>query len=170
MALVTVDPGGLETIRAHLQRIATVEQQAALVEPLLLRWETILAEDNKRGLLAGLDCNDQPMPPTQRERDTSLSRRLGGGKPLVPRDTRSRAIRLARTGHGRSASGYFAALAWDGFTASNGRSILTMHRSAHGAPYPVRDVISRPRPTAVNLARNSLREWGETILKYKYKG
>jgi hypothetical protein len=36
--------------------------------PLMEEWERVLADDNRRRALAGLDCNDQPMMPTQRER------------------------------------------------------------------------------------------------------
>lgn len=192
MALVDLAP--LERLAAHLDTIADLDRQADLVEPLLLRLETVLRDDNERGLLAGLDCNDQPMPPTQRETHQHsawrtikgrrvlvalatppkagdqgpIRHRKGGGKPLVPRGTQSRAIANARTAHGRlGPRSYFAALAWHAFDSDAGAPILAYHRTASGAPYPVRDVMSRPRPTAVGLAKKSLREWGEQLLQYK---
>jgi hypothetical protein len=40
---------------------------------LMEEWERVLTDDNRRRALAGLDCNDQPMMPTQRERGLAKS-------------------------------------------------------------------------------------------------
>lgn len=164
----TVDLAPLKRVSAHLRRIADAGAANAMpvVEPLLVEWETILQQDNERGLLAGLDCDDQPMPPTRREQTPRLSNTLGSGPPLVPSGTASRAIQLARTAHGQDGVGFRAYLAWEGFTAENGRHILSMHARPINAPYPRRDVIAKPRPTAIRRAREALRKWGRDLLRY----
>lgn len=164
----TIDLTPIKRVSKALDRIARAGSADAMpiIEPLMIRWETILKEDNERGLLAGLDADDQPMPKTQRELSPSLSRRKGAGPPLVPRGRQSRAIALARTAHGHDGVGFRAYLGWDGFLAEgNGRGVLGMHANPIGARYPKRDVIARPRPTAVRLAREALREWGRTLLR-----
>lgn len=214
----------------------------------------MLLEDNERGLLAGLDCDEQPMPPTQREtttfagtiahqaateaaykaareaksgvsashrqeikaargklreakraaprkkgakgrkktgavrywerrvgqlegrkllvgervaaernlastkaardkarkRRTSRAQTEGAGPPLVPHGAQSRAIRLLEvTEVGRDSAGWYVLAAWDSFDSKDGRPILEMHANPIDAPYPKRDVISKPRPSVV---------------------
>ncbi len=64
----TVDFSGLDRLRARLKRIA--EPDAA---PLMLSWMKTIDEDNRRGIMAGLDKDGNPIAPvTYRPKPTAL--------------------------------------------------------------------------------------------------
>lgn len=163
-----LDLSGIVNVQTRLGRLANLTRET--VRPLLEEGGRILIEDNERGLLAGLDANDQPMPPTKRQMDGGKSKRLGAGPPLVPNRKASRAILWFGKGggavrYGQDATGYFVDAGWDSFTASNGRDVLSMHANPVNAPYPRRDVISHPRPTAVRRFRAAVNVWARNLLR-----
>lgn len=164
-----LDFSGVVNVQARLRRVAALSR--ADIEPLLQEGGRILIEDNARGLLAGEDAHGAPMPATQRELGIGSSRREGSGPPLAPKRRQSRAIAwFARGGgaprYGQDGTGYFVDAGWDSFTAPNGRDILSMHAyPAAGARYPRRDVISRPRPTAVARFREAVRVWAQNLIR-----
>jgi hypothetical protein len=57
----TGNTGAFTRLAAKLQGLGTIT--TAQVRPLLERWERILVEDNRKGVLAGLDKYGMPMPP-----------------------------------------------------------------------------------------------------------
>jgi len=155
MGLTVTNLEGLTKVRKRLEAIQQLD-----FSPLMVDGERILREDNTRRALAGLDCNDNPMPVTMREINTAMSRRKGTGPPLAPNRRASREINpgVVQTASTRSAP-WLATLRWVGFDAKNGMPILGMHAYAVGSnhPYPRRDVISHPTPTAVAKFRAALR-------------
>jgi hypothetical protein len=54
----TVDLSGLDRIQARLRKIADPD-----ATPLMATWMRIIDDDNRRGVLAGLDMNGNPMVP-----------------------------------------------------------------------------------------------------------
>lgn len=152
MGLTITNLEGLTKVRKRLERIQQLD-----FSPLMAEGARILKSDNTRRALAGLDCNDQPMPVTMREINAAMSRRKGTGPPLAPNRRASRVINLTETAYSRS-SPWVATLRWIGFDSKNGKSILGMHAYDVGTnhPYPRRDVISNPTPTAVRLFREAL--------------
>lgn len=57
-ATATVDTTGLDRIQARLRKIADPD-----ATPLMATWMRIIDDDNRRGILAGLDMNGNPMVP-----------------------------------------------------------------------------------------------------------
>jgi hypothetical protein len=145
---------GLDSITRIQKRLA--RYSAADYQPLMVTWEKRLKEGNRIGVLAGLDAYGNPMPATVRERTASLSQKHGSGKPLNPRDSRSRVIKDAVTAHGRTGSQWFATLAWENFLTKDGQHILSLHANPSGkARYPKRDLIGI-RPKDFALAQKDL--------------
>jgi hypothetical protein len=67
--MATVDFSGLDRLQARLRRIA---QPEATMPVLMASWTKIVADDNRRGILAGLDKDGLPMAPvTYRPRPTA---------------------------------------------------------------------------------------------------
>ena len=69
------DFAGIDRVKRRLQSLKDVD-----ASPLMERWKDILVEGNRRGVLAGLDGKDQPMPP--------LQYRNGAGKNTANRQAR----------------------------------------------------------------------------------
>ncbi len=152
MGLTVTNLEGLTRVRKRLEAINRLD-----FTPLMAEGARILNEDNRRRALAGLDCNDQPMPVTMREINAATSRRKGTGPPLAPNRRASRVIQLAETSYTRSAP-WVSMLRWIGFDSKNGLPILGLHAYEVGTnhPYPRRDVISNPTPIAVARFREAL--------------
>lgn len=53
--------GDFEGTRYFAARLSTIKNY---VGPLMMAWAKVLVEDNRRGVLAGVDGNDQPVKPT----------------------------------------------------------------------------------------------------------
>jgi len=85
---------------------------------------------------------------------------MGTGPPLAPNGVASRVVNQTETASTRSAP-WVSYLRWISFDAENGLSILGMHahQEGHSWPYPKRDVISHPTPTAVRRFREELRRF-----------
>lgn len=63
---------GFDLLNAQLERL--IDPDAT---PLMVEWEHILVEDNRRGVLAGLDKDGDPMPPvTYRPRGPRAPKRV----------------------------------------------------------------------------------------------
>jgi hypothetical protein len=64
----TADFAGLERVKARLGKIANPD-----ATPLMLAWAKIIDEDNRRGIMAGLDKDGVPMAPaTYRPRPSAV--------------------------------------------------------------------------------------------------
>jgi hypothetical protein len=57
---LTVEWPGLAKLTAQMVKISNYDPM-----PVLQKWEDIIVEGNRRGVLSGLDGLDQPMPPLQ---------------------------------------------------------------------------------------------------------
>ena len=124
--------------------------------PLMEEWEDIITEDNRRGVLAGLDKDGRPMPAVTYRPVTARPRRwthkqeqshlaakghLGAagdnlssaqyrrldGPPLAPRGARSRVIANLFTQHGRVGDEWFAEGAWGEVVSRDGTQFLDAH-------------------------------------------
>ena len=152
--------GGLIRVERYLRNLAKLD-----MKPLATKIEKIVISENQRRLLSGLDSNDAAMKPTKREQNPNLSRRLGGGPPLIPNRKASRAIQLFRVVDRTFHSGGFVIVfSWPGFTSSNGKSILGFHKNGSG-PYPVRD-ITRVSPSTKQLIQKTANEYVTKALRY----
>jgi hypothetical protein len=60
--MANTDFSGIVRINRRLDRLG--ELKDASVEPLLEEWEKVLVEDNRKGVLAGLDRHGIPLQPT----------------------------------------------------------------------------------------------------------
>lgn len=146
------DISGIGRIIKHLKSLSDIE-----IRPLAEEMGRIMVEENRRRLLAGLDSDEKPMPPTKRELGIGSSQRRGSGPPLVPRRTASRAIALFRViRYERSGKGEMRIVCgWDSFDTRKGQSIPDLHaRPGPGARYPRRD-IKRVGPTAIKRCREA---------------
>lgn len=167
MGFTVTNLEGLVKIRKHLERAAKLDYT-----PLMEEGARILQQDNIRRSLAGLDCNDQSMPSTQRERDpkqTQLGAK-GTGKPLDPNREQSRIVANVRVSWTQNhAAPWYSTLAWMGFDSKRGEPILAFHAHTRGHdwPYPKRDVISHPTPTATKKFRAALRAFVRSELRKK---
>jgi hypothetical protein len=154
---------------------------------LMEDWERVIVEDHRRGVLAGLDKDDQPMPPLKyrggrgaptkgRKKSqfgtvkhpnnpgsggnlsTSQYRKLTGPR-LAPRGEESRVITNLHTGHGRDAktNAWFAVGAWDRVVSKKGVPFLMFHFNGEGR-LPRYD-LRGVRPEGFRQAVQLLRQW-----------
>lgn len=153
-----------------LQKLAGVD-----FGPLMEGWEKVLQVDNRRGLLAGLDGEGNPLEPVTYRPKTVKSVDLAvlphnnltgshyrslDGPPLIPRGLGSRAVTNFRTSNGRLADGdWFAAGAWEDVLDVRGRPFLSGHFEGQGH-LPKRD-LRGVRPQAVAEASEGLRKFLE---------
>lgn len=139
------------------------------MNPLIKDWEKILAEDNVRRAMVGLDCNDRPMTTTQRELSPAKSRRTGSGPPLAPHGMSSRIVTAARTRGSYNRGRGYAELGWDSFDSRSGQPILPFHQ--HGIPSRsgpiVRDVMSHPSPTALRKCQEAVTKFVSKLLSFR---
>ena len=127
-----------DRLAAHLRKLADPEPT-----PLMKAWEKIITEDNRLGVLAGLDKHGLPMRPVTYRPARSKSRgaapgprglftglgpqassinnnltsaeyRHLSGPPLATRGSNSRVIANLSTRHGRAPSGYLHAWVAEG--------------------------------------------------------
>ena len=145
---------GSKAIDAAIRRVRKVAAIGpAELTPLLEEWEDIIAEDNRKGILAGRDKDDQPIDPVTYRTGVakrSVAVRSGGkfgsvagsfkggsngnlspaqyklltGPPTAPRRDESRVITNLVTRHGRRGKLYFAEAAWDGVVDAKGKPFL----------------------------------------------
>ncbi|SRR5579883_253174 len=144
----TVDFGGLERLRARLARIADPD-----ATPLMVAWMKIIDDDNRRGVLAGLDKDGLPLAPvTYRPRPPGIQRhrkrgrgaynagpganlssseyRRLDGPPLAPRGVGSRVITNLKFRYGRAGPldlNWAAIGYWDQVVDRRGNTFLHYH-------------------------------------------
>lgn len=154
-----VDLSGLDEIVALVGRFAAPDPA-----PLLARLSGIMEEDNRAGLMAGLDKDGlplRPIDPASRARGRKGSRSpggfAGGGPPLVPRGEFSRAIRNYEVkAEPFGAGGTFV-------LAGSWRDAAFLRHHAEGVRYKNGRVIRRDvmgiRPAGVARMLEAVGEW-----------
>lgn len=179
---------GLKAIQERLNRLANLTDEA--VAPLLDELRDIVTEDNRKGVLAGRDKSDQPMPETkyrlnrvsrtrartrkqgfgmtrfglQGDNLTSAEYRTLTGPPLAPRRDRSRVIANFVTRAGKSGQGrYFVEWGWANVVNAKGQTFLQYHFDGKGR-LPKRD-LRGVRPWGQERMKRALREWSRGVLK-----
>lgn len=136
--------------------------------PLAEVWGAIIEEDNRRGVLQGLDGWGRPLVPiaqsTRRHRKSAMGAADPNAPPLIPAWERSRVISAFTSGwiwerHG-SVQKYTVIGAWENvFTSSSGVQFLPFHFRGEGK-LPRRD-LAHLRPDGVAAARRALRAFVE---------
>jgi hypothetical protein len=155
---------------------------------LMEEWEAIIVEDNARGVMAGRDKDDAPMPPVT-YRDGRAGRPRKGdafgahnpgvagnlapadyrrltGPPLAPRGLDSRVITNLMTEHGRDpaeAHAWYAKGAWLDVVNADGVPFLQYHFDGAGK-LPRRD-LRGVRPEGLRRAEEALARWVDNLLK-----
>jgi len=160
---------------------------------LMVDWEKIIYEGNRRGVLQGIDGHGRPMTPLKYRNgrgNASKANRSGrgfgkgGGKRfdnlttaeyrkltgprLAPRRLQSRSIANLVTGHGRDPSHHyqwFAVGNWDNVVNAKGEKFYMAHfEPKAGSRLPKYDL--RPvRPEDKRLAKQVLRGWIRSVLR-----
>ena len=182
MSLI-IDLSGLDRIRKRFERIANPD-----ATPLMLSWMIIIEQDNRRGVLAGLDKNGAPMLPvtyrpvgkpiklrnqsraynamgTEGNLTSSQYRRLTG-PPLAPRGQFSRVITNLQTDwqDGREHPPWMAWARWKGVVSKTGFEFLPVHFEGkplgRGGPRKQRDLRGL-RPDGHAKAREAMINWAE---------
>lgn len=118
-----------------------------------------MLEGNEQGLLAGLDRDGEPMPPTKREMTPSIAARLGNGKPLNPKGGSSRSIADFSV---RVIPISAQALAVDGTWPT--APFFVYHREGRVKGAPIRDIVGI-RPLTMDVIMRHTREWAERKLR-----
>ncbi len=184
--MATFDYAGLGRLQDRLQ--AFVHTDPA---PLLAQWRIIIEEDNRKGILAGLDKDGQPMRPvTYRPKPaaktwgkakqakhlagatspahnnlTSAQYRRLAGPPLAPRGAHSRVITNLLTGSGWDSAErvWFAEGAWFDVVSRRGVPFLPYHFHLLPSRLPKRD-LTGVRPWGRQRALTALVAWGKSLL------
>lgn len=125
----TIDTTGLDRLRARFARIVNPDPR-----PVLETWQDIMDEDNRRGVLAGLDGQGNPlMPVTYRPVDTKGKKVAKGAKLTIEQ----------RLGQGRRTKrGRFAAFGSSSEGSYNNLS-SSSYRKLDGPPLAPRRQFSR---------------------------
>jgi hypothetical protein len=145
-----IDLTPLDRVAGHFRKVARGFSLAE-IRPTLVKVEKVFVEDNRIGVLKGVDCDDQPAPrlkyrdgkgrktsprkvgfgkATGRLRETSL----GGSKyaaargpRLAPFGVRSRVITNYATGHGQDGRDYVVVGAWRNVVSRDNVEFLPAH-------------------------------------------
>lgn len=154
---------GLDRIDARLRMLINPD-----FTPLMLEWEEILTEDNRQGLLAGLDGYGRPLAPlaavTMKRRKSVTGTADPNAPPLIPAWEHSRAIANFVTAHGNESTQKWWALgAWENVLSKSGVQFLPFHFRGEGR-LPVRD-LAHVRPKAVKAARAALKTFALQLLR-----
>jgi hypothetical protein len=145
----TIDFSGLDRLMARFRKIANPD-----ATPLMISWMREIDADNRRGVMAGLDKDGNPMVPVTyrpapygklgkvrrrgrgaynpgtRGNLSSRQYRLLDGPPLAPRGTNSRVVTNLKTRYGRSGPLgllWEATGYWDDVVDKNGQPFLHYH-------------------------------------------
>ena len=152
---------GFDDLSRKLGQLA--EPDPETVRPLMERWEQIIYDDNRRGLLAGLDKDGQPLIPLQSKRKGKY--KGAQGPVLSPFSEHSRAIANLVTAHLQDAQGRYVAFgAWDDANNDGGPNyadLIAWHAVGAGN-LPIRDVIGI-RPDGVREAETALEDWIDNL-------
>lgn len=145
---------------AKLNRLGNIGY--AEMEPLLIEAEMILVEDNRKGVLSGMDVHGVSAPPlkyrgqrihfpkvrarpaakfgrvfaqfqgTAGDNLTTAQYQQLNGPRLAPRGEQSRVITNFRTQHGQQGGVYFVGGAWVNVVNKQGRPFLRYHFTGRG--------------------------------------
>lgn len=175
--MATAEWDGYQNLQVKLAALAAPDPT-----PLLERWEKIIVEGNRRGVLRGVDGYNRPMPPLKyrngkgkaarnRTANFGINRRAPHGDNLTsteyarltgprlaPRGEKSRVITNLLTQHGREgANTWFASARWFDVVSEDGKPFLPYHfdGTGHMPRYDLRPV----RPEDLELAALNAREW-----------
>jgi hypothetical protein len=185
--MATFEFDGLGRLMGRLNALRNLDPT-----PLLSKWEVIIEEDNRKGVLAGTDKDGKPMIPVEyrpikssqekwtarRERLhtavvtgpagdnlTSAQYRRLTGPPLAPRGASSRVVKNLQTGHGYDTSKgeYYAEGAWPDVRSKKGREFLEAHFDGTNG-LPKRD-LRGVRPWGKQQALEALYDWMKDVLR-----
>jgi hypothetical protein len=178
-----LDLTGLDHLLAGLRRIQHLD-----ATPLMMSWMRIIDDDNRTGIMAGIDKDGVPMVPvTYRPRGAPkrhLRRKVGafnpggsgnltsaeyrrlGGPPLAPRGTGSRVTTNLLTGYGHEGDQWYALGYWEGIVSVKGNPFLRYHFEGAGR-LPRRDLRGL-RPAGRAKAVTALRVWGRNEVRQAF--
>lgn len=173
----TLDLTGLDRLTERFRRLINPD-----ATPLMVNWMKTIDDDNRLGVMAGLDKDGNPMAPVRyrpvgkpvrpsRRRGqfqgfgataygnlTSAEYRRLAGPPLAPRGIASRVITNLRLRYGRLGLTQWEAVGyWDEVLSRQGRPFLMYHFLGSGR-LPRRDLAGM-RPGGVEKARKAARAW-----------
>jgi hypothetical protein len=181
---------GRSALEHKLARLADPD-----ASPLMEQWGDAMREDNRRGILAGLDKDDNPMPITQRQlqhqathrrfatfkrtKNIRVSRRspaISGaarralteqdGPPLAPARERSRSIANYGTSYTRTGQRWEAIGFWADVVSNRGIPFLKFHFA--GPQHNPRLPIrdlAGIRAYGMNLCKKAATLWARSLLK-----
>lgn len=166
--MATIDLSGLKNIQDKLDKIANID-----ATPLMVSFQRIIEEDNRRGILAGLGKDGKPMAPvTYRPKQQPIDIRAKSSKPLR-NNAKSTAKRGVFAGIGIHPAGV------------NNNLTPAEYRRLSGPPLAPRGVFSRVITNLVTsfIVDPSRRVWtavggwmdvvnaeGKTFLHYHFNG
>lgn len=170
---------GLVNLERKLDRMANPD-----FAPLMEQWEKVIVEDNRQGVLSGLDKDGRPLAPvtyrggiakpTRRRRNARFGTTAGTfkpgsggnlspseyrtltGPPLAPRREESRVITNLVTRSGRTGTTWHAEAAWADVVSEDGIPFLDAH--FEGRKQKRRD-LRGVRPWGIAEARRLLRAY-----------
>lgn len=192
MAQSTAAWPGFDSVQAILEQLIHFDPT-----PILPSLEGVIYRDNRRGVLAGLDRDGVPMTPTVREStaeghwvtfsrpDGSLGHYYqagrsptpgappgvseGPGKPLAPRDERSRVIaNLVTAWYQDGPTRWVVFGAWEDVVSKDGVPFLPFHFRGEGK-LPTRDLAGL-RPEGLAEAQEIVAAWAAAQLQLQQQG
>ena len=187
--MATFDFPGLARLKKKLDRLGNPD-----ASDLMGQWRQILAEGNRRGVLSGLDGNDQPMTPLKYRNGagkTTRNRRVPKyGKPtfgpwlgrganltteeyqkltgprLAPRGEESRVIRNLYTETRYSNPGHWTAVAaWRDVVSRKGFKFLPVHFEGSARANIPRYDLRPVRAEDYRYCVNAFRAWARKLLR-----
>ena len=138
---------GIKSLSNRIRNTFSPEGLRRNLSPLRKELEELIVLENTRAILEGLDKNDVPMVPTQREMG-ARSRSLGYGPPLAPRFRDSRVITMFRASVTEADDGGFE------IDGDWGGLFFLQYHVDSGAPrtkLPVRDIVGIRPSTAAKI-------------------
>lgn len=191
MRATTINLDRIGKLGRKLLEVADFHSNYDAVLPLLEVFEKIIVEDNRRGVLNGLDRQGNPVVPVKYrtgvavpirarrgdrygtirgrakpgvdENLTSSEYKRLTGPPLAPRRARSRIIQNLVTRHDKTARGWEAVGAWKDATNSSGQPLFPPHFKGRGR-LPKRDMAG-VRPQGRREAREATKLWARHYLR-----
>lgn len=148
---------GYSTLQARLGRLINLD-----ATPLMIEWENTITEDNRRGVLAGIDGYGHPMAPLA---PSTIKHRKGTGPPLAPMGAASRVIANFRTAYGRDGEKWVAFGAWENVLSKRGIPFLPFHFQGRPALNLPRRDLAHIRAEGHRQARLELRTFVRNILR-----
>lgn len=149
---------GFDELSGRLKALSA--PTADQVRPLMERWEKVIFDDNRRGVLAGRDKDDREMVPVKQR--TGKYKGLTG-PPLAPSRDGSRSIANLVTDHFQDSQNRWIAIGvWEDVLSDRGVPFLPFHFRGEGY-LPIRD-LTGVRQLGLAEAEQALAEWARNIL------